>query len=109
MEAGLATDQWKRSAEDYLSSAKALFRSMVEKGFDPKCPVPIDPDGELLNGSHRVACALALEIVEISTVRMDRKVWAPAWNEAWFLTNGMDSKDLERLRRDWKELVSERA
>lgn len=104
MEAGLATDQWKRSAEDYLSSAKALFRSMVEKGFDPKCPIPLDPHGELLNGSHRVACALALEIEEIPTVSIDRLAWAPPWGEAWFIANGMEPKDLERLRQDMARL-----
>jgi len=104
MEAGLATDQWKHSAEDYLRSAEALFRSMGEKGFDSKHAVPIDPDGELLNGSHRVACALALGIDETPIVSMARKVWAPAWGEAWFISNGMGGDDLARVKRDWDAL-----
>lgn len=104
MAAGVPTDQWKKTTDDYLSAAKALFRSMAETGFDPKHAVPLDLDGELLNGSHRTACALALDIAAVPVVPMERRVFAPAWGEAWFISNGMEQTDLARLREDWEKI-----
>jgi len=101
MRAGLATDQWKQSLDDYVASAQALLWSMRERGFDPGRPVPIDLDGELLDGSHRVACALALGIADVPVERRSTLAWAPAWGEAWFVAHGMIGADLERLRRDY--------
>ncbi len=101
MRAQLTTDVWKTSLEDYLSSAQALYQSMVAKGFDPAFPVPVDPNGELLGGAHRVACALALKIESIVVEHQERLVWAPAWGEQWFIQHGMSGEDLERLRQDW--------
>jgi hypothetical protein len=100
MRAHYATDRWKLCLEDYLESAGELYRSMVRGGFDPAHPVPIDPNGDLLNGSHRVACALALGIGEVPVSREERYVWAPPWGEQWFIKKGMEAEDLDRLRRD---------
>lgn len=104
MQAGLATDKWKRSIRDYLTSAALLCQSMQDGGFDSSKPIPIDPAGELLDGSHRLACALALNLSEIPISRRDQAVWAPAWGEAWFVDNGMSVSDLQRLRQDWEAL-----
>jgi hypothetical protein len=99
MAAGLPTDGWKDALDDYVSAASALFGSMAEKGFDPRHAVPIDPDGELLNGSHRVACALALEIERIPVERHPHRVWAPAWDAEWFRANGLDEATIEALQK----------
>jgi hypothetical protein len=86
----------------YLPQAKALFASMVTNGFEGA--VPIDPNGELLDGAHRVACALALGIGEIVVKHEARHAFAPAWGEQWFIENGVDEYDLERLRQDWASI-----
>jgi hypothetical protein len=104
MESGLTTDAWKRTLDDYVASAGALCRSMAYRGFDPSCAVPIDLDGELLNGSHRVACALALGIGDCPVRRERRMAWAPAWDYEWFVANGMDEEDLSQLKADWEAL-----
>ena len=101
MRAGLSTDQWKRGLDDYLRSAIALVHSMAKDRFSPTSPIPIDPDGELLDGSHRVGCALALGLETVPVVRRANRAWAPAWDEAWFVANGMSGADLERLRADY--------
>jgi hypothetical protein len=98
MQAGLATDNHKIDVDDYLASAVWLFQSMAKWGFDPDHAVPIDQGGELLNGSHRVACALALGIKEIPVVNMPGKVWAPAWDAAWFRSNGLDEGTITALQ-----------
>lgn len=98
MQAGIVTDAWKRSTNDYWAAAISLNQSMALHGFDPAHAVPIDEDGELLNGSHRVACALALGIEEIAVVNMAGKVWAPAWDANWFRTNGLDEGTIAALQ-----------
>lgn len=109
MKAGLATDVWKRGLDDYVTAAQGLLASMKANGFLQKYAVPIDPDGELLNGSHRVACALALGIPSIPVIRQVSYCWAPQWDYDWFLRNGMPARDLERLDEDWRELVGGRS
>lgn len=96
MKAGLTTDVIKRNVADYRFCAADLLRSM-ERGFDPSHPIPIDPDGELLNGSHRLACAIALGIKGAPVELHSRPVWAPAWDAAWFLAHGMNLDDVARL------------
>lgn len=100
MKAGLSTDRWKLSLDDYVASARRLFESMSTDGFDETQPVPIDPNGELLDGSHRVACALALGIERVPVEEHERFVWAPAWDYGWFVSNGMAHADLARLVSD---------
>jgi hypothetical protein len=109
MRAGLATDQWKKTLDDYVASARALFESMREDGFRLSGAVPVDPAGELLDGSHRVACALALGVEMIPAKREARHAWAPPWGYEWFVANGMGYDDLARLCRDFRELAGEQA
>ena len=101
MNAGLVTDRWKLSVNDYVTSAHNLHFSMLNGGFNPRCPVPIDPDGELLNGSHRVACALSLDIKEIPVTQEPHHVWAPPWGKKWFAENGISPQDQKRIFEDW--------
>lgn len=105
MAAGLATDAWKMTLDDYVASAASLCRSMAYRGFDPTCAIPIDPDGELLNGSHRVACALALGIESVPVRRERRLAWAPSWGLQFFIDHGMGEEDLSRLKADWETLT----
>lgn len=101
---GIATDRWKLSLDDYVMACRMLFDSMQSFGFRPKAAVQIDPDGELLGGAHRVACALALEIKDIPVLQETRKVFAPPWDWGWFVEKGMMFDDLERLYADWESM-----
>lgn len=104
MVAGLPTDGWKLSLDDYVTSARNTYQSMSYLGFRDEYAPRIDPDGELLDGSHRVACAIALGIAEIP-IRMERKrVWAPAWDYRWFVGNGCPIRDLDRTLSDYAEM-----
>lgn len=107
MRAGLSTDRWKTCLDDYVASARGLFESIREDGFQLSGAIPIDPLGELLGGSHRVACALALGIETVPVMHGDRDAWAPAWGYDWFVANGMGHDDLARLCRDWQEMTTE--
>ena len=100
MAAGLPTDGWKRSPEDYMKASEYLLESLKSHGFRADEPIPIDKNGELLGGAHRVACACALGINVVSVVQRNTEVWAPPWNREWFVERGMHVEDLQRLDRD---------
>lgn len=106
MAAGLPTDRWKKSIDDYVHSAKRILASIHAGGFHSAGSIPIDPSGELLGGAHRMACALALGIAEVPVTRERIRVWAPAWGEDWFIENGMAAEDLARVREDMEALLA---
>jgi hypothetical protein len=104
MRAGLKTDRWKRGIEDYRMAAHNLLDSMKASGFDPQFPVPIDPDGELLDGAHRVACAIALGIEEITVEHRSQHVWAPEWGVQWFIDCGAPTTMIQRVLTDYEDM-----
>lgn len=97
MVAGVVTDKWKKNLIDYGAASYALYDAMEKNGFDPAFPVPIDPNGELLDGSHRVACALALGIEEIPVLHRADYVWAPEWGLQWFVNNDFTKEEIETI------------
>lgn len=106
MRANVPTDNYKVSLMDYHNANFVLAHSMMNDGFPRKHAVPIDKNGELLDGSHRVACALAMGFTTIWVEkRPDQEVWAPAWDRDWFVFNRMPhnwtqqaAQEFERLR-----------
>ena len=104
MKAGLATDKWKLTIDDYVRSCIALLASMTAAGFRNDGAIPVDPDGELLGGAHRLACAIALELDAVVISRQPMYAWAPPWGRDWFVAAGMSRHQLARLDRDWSNL-----
>jgi len=101
MRAGVPTDKWKRSLDNYVNAACDLYGLMVLRGFLPDGRIPVDPNGELLDGSHRLACAIALAIEKVPVARLPMFAWAPHWDLPWFAMHKMPRGDLERLLADW--------
>ena len=94
-------DGWKSKIDDYYFSAFRLYESMKALGFIEHEAVPVDEAGELLGGAHRLACALALGLVDVPVRTVETKAWAPPWHREWFVEHGMRSEDLARLDADW--------
>ena len=90
----------KSGTDQYVEDATRVARSMLRRGFVPLFAIPLDRNGELLGGAHRLACALALGLPTVPVTRLACAAWAPAWGEAWFVENGMGQEDLARLRGD---------
>lgn len=93
----------EKAAWMFIPMAEVLALGMYDFGFDQTQPIPIDPDGELLGGAHRTACALALGI-DCYVQHMPQKAWAPAWDKQWFIDNGMNGEDLSRTLADFEEM-----
>lgn len=105
--AGLTTDGWKSSLDNWVDASKALLASMQENGFIEQHAIPLDKNGELLNGTHRLACALAMGFASVPVWRLpDKEVWAPVWGIEWFRANGMPDAELQRLVNDFEALNS---
>ena len=104
MRAGIATDQWKRTTKDWVAAANDLFNSMSVLGFMAFGAIPIDHQGELLGGAHRLACAIALDIDMVPIERSMTVAWAPPWHRDWFIEHGISAPDLARLDDDWKRM-----
>ena len=94
----------KAADATYVPAAKALFASMKVEGFQPYWPIPVGRDGEILDGAHRTACAIALglEVLVQATANVS---WAPAWGRSWFVENDMPPADLDRLEADYSRLI----
>lgn len=89
--------QWQTR---FLSEAFDLHYDMLVNGFDARYPVPLDEDGELMGGAHRVACALAVGC-EVVVQTFQTKAWAPPWDRSWFVEHDMNEADMKRLDEDW--------
>lgn len=95
--AGIATDRWKLALADYRQSALDLVASMGRWGFLAEFPVPVDPAGELLDGSHRVACAMAMKLPTVHVIRRPEAAWAPPWDRLWFEDHGLPPAEIDAL------------
>lgn len=101
----IGMDQGKFNPDDYLQAAEQLFHSMYENGFDREHAIPVDPDGELLGGAHRLACALVLD-EDVWIEHHQNKVWAPSWGAMWFYQNNCPPDDIKVILHDYADILS---
>jgi hypothetical protein len=94
----------KSGTDQYVADCRQLLISMQALGFLTEHAAPIDLQGELLGGAHRVACALALGIEDTPVIRKNSLAWAPPWGEAWFIENRCAPEDLNHIRQDFQSL-----
>lgn len=107
---GTPTDGWKLSVEHWVDGCAALMDSMKTNGFLPQHPIPLDKNGELLNGTHRLACAIVLDIREIWVWRLENKeAWAPDWGVEWLVANGFPTEDIKRIAKDFEAICGRQA
>lgn len=102
-EIGMGMDR-KANTDQYITDCRHLLLSMAANGFLVEYAISIDPDGEMLSGAHRVACALALGIKDVPIERHTRRVFAPPWNRAFFVESSICGDDLVRLISDFNEV-----
>jgi hypothetical protein len=110
MAEGLTTDGWKTSLDDWVAASKALLDSIQTNGFIERHAIPIDKHGELLNGTHRLACALAVGFTTVPVWRLqDKEVWAPPWGLEWFQEQGYSYHEMEGIVSDFEAMSGKQA
>lgn len=105
MKQGVATDGWKLTVDHWVEAAQVLLDSMRDNGFLAQHAIPLDIHGELLNGTHRLACAMAIGLLEVYTWRVEgQEVWAPAWGREWFVEHHLGEDHIKRIEADFEAL-----
>lgn len=80
----------KIGSDSFINEFNALLDSISANGFDPKTSIiPVDSDGVIIDGAHRVAASL-LSGADVQISKL--KTHAPSYNYEYFLKNGL-SKD----------------
>jgi O-antigen/teichoic acid export membrane protein len=81
---------FKSGRRDFVESFRRLISTLAREGFSPdKSLVPIDRNGEIIEGAHRVAAQIAtaqtVDVVQAETALQDRQV--PAYDYRFFAEN----------------------
>lgn len=94
----------KQNIDQYINEFKNLINSLENNGFDMSYSVPATTNGLLLNGAHRVAAAKALN-KQIYVNMVEKGV---AWDFDWFVKNGFNTEDRQRILKGFIDLNSSR-
>jgi ParB-like chromosome segregation protein Spo0J len=86
--------QSARGATDTMPRFRALVESVQTTGMNPEFPVGVSPRGPLLDGAHRVAVALALEIPTIA-VDVRNSALPQDYSRAWLAEAGLPGTALD--------------
>ncbi len=88
-------DPTKRGSDVFRETFMALLRDMRQNGFDPqRSLIPLASDGTILNGAHRVACAIHLGIPLLG---VETGLEPFCYDGAYFHRRGMLDEDLDAM------------
>ncbi|MCP4552904.1 MAG: hypothetical protein GY834_12880 [Bacteroidetes bacterium] len=83
----------KTNLETFIGTFNELYSSIREIGFDArKSLIPISQNGTIINGAHRVACAIALD-KPLKCVKLDTQ--DHFYDCKFFFNRGMEPKMLD--------------
>jgi hypothetical protein len=83
-----------------------LLRSVGEAGFHvDRYPIRLAASGALLDGSHRLAIAIADGVEQLPVVFSRQRTGARPYDRAWFRNNGFDLTTLEVLDRERDQIL----
>ncbi len=99
----------KTCFEDYERSFIALIESIKAEGLQEACAIPVDGEGRILNGAHRLAIALALGLESVPVVRLPPPWKGLEWGMGWFLHYGFKPAEINRLLQCWIEAHRDQA
>jgi len=84
-----------------------LLESMKEKGFQREKFIPLDASGKMINGSHRLAAALALKqdvwVLKYELFKSDLSFLS--FSLDWMKKNGFEEEEIRLIDCGYKELM----
>jgi len=77
---------------DHKNDFIKLIKDIRENGYNLECPILLNKDGLIIDGAHRMACAIYFCIPSISVYTMDEYYnFVPAeYTKEWFEINGLN-------------------
>lgn len=91
----------KTSLADYERCFMALIDAIKAAGFKDEFAIPVDADGRILNGAHRLSAALALQLDRVPVVRIPYPWKGLEWGMAWFLNQAFMPAEINQLLQLW--------
>lgn len=88
--------QLKRKSSDTTTDFKRLVHSIKESGFSTDYPIPVSPEGRLIEGAHRLASALYFKIEEVPVEVIPRNSGG-YYGRKWFTDNCFSDELIELL------------
>jgi hypothetical protein len=80
----------KESADDFVNAFMALFESIKINGFSSeKSIIPVNKFGIPINGAHRIACSIFLDI-PVRIILLDCK--SESYNATYFSSRGLEGQ-----------------
>ncbi|RTZ47584.1 FkbM family methyltransferase [Candidimonas sp. SYP-B2681] len=99
----------KASVGDYEQAFVVLIESIKEYGFLRHFAIPVDCNGKILNGAHRLAAALALGLKTVPVITLPAPWEGLEWGLGWFLHSDFEPNEINALLLEWCELRSDDA
>ena len=84
---------------------KILYKNFKLLGFKLDHPIPLTPEGKLIDGSHRLACALhfGCKLIPVQFVAHKNIKW---YGVSWFYDNGFDVSFIENMRQTLHDVLN---
>ena len=100
-------DGGKTKKEDFLKSFDALYQDMQEHGYSENgLPIPVDQNGCLMDGAHRAAAAMVLQI-PVRIVKIDVDAEYDHYDYRYFREHAMNEDYLDEMVLRYTELDPE--
>lgn len=92
---------WKSFRNGFIE----LLDSMKADGFIKDYFVPVDINGRILNGAHRVAGAAALNL-KMWARRYPYRSYGLCFDKDWFYDNGFSKDEVRLIYKEYEKIVS---
>lgn len=99
------TMQESRAGKDTLEAFQQLIHAIQQEGLSAQYPVGVSAKGELMDGAHRVAVALALGVYDIAVDVRRGKLLRPYGRE-WFRQKGFPDQALQAMDGEVDRLMA---
>ncbi|MBW8185206.1 ParB/RepB/Spo0J family partition protein [Shewanella nanhaiensis] len=84
----------KKTADEYLYRFYELYNNIKESGFQNELgAIPLANNDTIINGAHRLAVALVLDIESIPVLKLD--IAPLKYSESFFIKSGLPQQELD--------------
>lgn len=88
--------QTRRIGKSKINQFDSLIKSFEQNGYNQGSVIPVDQNYEILDGSHRLACAALFGANPIVTVHAKS---SHSYDREWFIQNGFSEEEIKETDR----------
>lgn len=90
----------KNNIQEYQQSFHELINSMTRDGFDNSRSIIFEGDHTFLDGEHRLACSLYLNL-KVPCLKIDTPDWMHSYSSEYFKNQKVDEKYLDAMALEY--------